>query len=182
MDNFFLNTPGGARMKTIDLTGNRYGRLTALKKVGKRPNGNALWECRCTCGNTCVVDAYNLKTGVTRSCGCLRRAQSKQNCAKNEAFRSHIGNTASLGIVNGTNVLAMTKRRQTNRSGVIGVSYEKGREVWVARLYVKGHLVLNSIFKDRSEAVRARKRAEAQYLKPVLASLDRPWNGDSSCN
>ncbi|KRL75091.1 hypothetical protein FC17_GL002989 [Secundilactobacillus paracollinoides DSM 15502 = JCM 11969] len=103
----------------------------------------------------------------------MRRAQSKENCAKNEAFRNHIGNTASLGIVDGTNVLAMTKRRQTNRSGVIGVSYEKGRDVWVARLYVKGHLVLNSIFKERSDAIKARKQAEEQYLKPVLASLER---------
>lgn len=53
----------------IDLTGQRFGRLTALRYVirdGKR-NG---WECICDCGNTVVVYTGHLRNGHTQSCGC----------------------------------------------------------------------------------------------------------------
>ena len=55
-----------------DLTGQRFGRLVATRRVGSR-GSYALWECRCDCGNTCEVTSRDLKHGGTRSCGCLRR-------------------------------------------------------------------------------------------------------------
>ena len=57
--------------KLIDLTGQVFGRLTALEPVGKNKRGNYLWKCRCACGNFCVVSSYLLRNGKTRSCGCL---------------------------------------------------------------------------------------------------------------
>ena len=56
-----------------DLTGQRFGRLVALKYVGKTNNGNAKWECQCDCGNIAVVASYCLRSGQTRSCGCLAK-------------------------------------------------------------------------------------------------------------
>lgn len=32
------------------------------------------WECRCTCGRTINVLAYNLRTAASQSCGACRRA------------------------------------------------------------------------------------------------------------
>lgn len=52
-----------------DLTGRRFGRLTALRKVdGSR--GSA-WECRCDCGNTALKAAKHLLDGTAKSCGCI---------------------------------------------------------------------------------------------------------------
>src|ERR1700749_4568370 len=56
----------------VDLTGLRFGRLVVDSRSGKtRPTR---WMCTCDCGSTgVVVQASNLKTGHTHSCGCFHR-------------------------------------------------------------------------------------------------------------
>lgn len=57
--------------KVIDLTGQRFGKLVAIRKVGSDRNGKAIWECRCDCGKRTVARSYHLRTQMVRSCGCL---------------------------------------------------------------------------------------------------------------
>lgn len=57
----------------IDLTGRQFGRLTALQECGRRKHHGPMWLCRCTCGTEKIVPGVRLRTGVTRSCGCLLR-------------------------------------------------------------------------------------------------------------
>lgn len=59
--------------QAIDLTGQRFGRLTALGPVGRSGNGRIAWSCRCDCGKTTTVSGKNLRNGNTQSCGCLQR-------------------------------------------------------------------------------------------------------------
>lgn len=56
----------------IDLTGNRYGKLTVLEFLYKRENKHLMWKCVCDCGGEAIVQGNNLKTGHTSSCGCIR--------------------------------------------------------------------------------------------------------------
>jgi len=58
--------------KRIDLTGQKFGRLTVIKYVGSA-KGGALWECKCECGGMKKVESYSLRSGNTQSCGCLHR-------------------------------------------------------------------------------------------------------------
>lgn len=58
--------------KFIDLTGMKFGRLKVIKRV-PNPKGRALWECKCDCGETAYVETSRLKSGSTKSCGCLHR-------------------------------------------------------------------------------------------------------------
>ena len=61
-------------MGTIkDLTGQKFGRLKVIGFAGRDKNGNALWRCRCSCGNEKTVHRRHLLCGYTKSCGCLRR-------------------------------------------------------------------------------------------------------------
>ena len=53
-----------------DLTGQVFGRLTAIRKVGHAYN-KILWECTCSCGNTMKTTSGQLKSGMTQSCGCI---------------------------------------------------------------------------------------------------------------
>lgn len=63
----------------IDLTGQVFGRLTVLHRAqGVKKKGRAAWECRCECGNTKVVIGKDLRNGKTKSCGCLRGEQFRQ--------------------------------------------------------------------------------------------------------
>lgn len=58
-----------ARFK--DETGNRYGRLAVIKRYGSGPTG-VIWLCKCDCGTEVAVKGNSLRTGNTKSCGCLR--------------------------------------------------------------------------------------------------------------
>lgn len=61
-----------SKRNTKDITGKRFGRLTAIRVVGKKPNGGCyLWYCECDCGGNKVVDVGKLQNGDTKSCGCL---------------------------------------------------------------------------------------------------------------
>lgn len=70
--------------RLVDMTGVRFGRLTAQKRVGSiQPSGAAVWECLCDCGATTKVSASSLVRGKgrtgTESCGCLAR-ESASRC------------------------------------------------------------------------------------------------------
>lgn len=56
-----------------DLTGKRFGRLTAISYSGKNPKGLSLWRVKCDCGIERDVVGADLSRGHTKSCGCLHR-------------------------------------------------------------------------------------------------------------
>lgn len=56
-----------------DLIGLVFARLTVVEYLGKAPNGkNALWKCRCACGEFTTADTRQLKAGKKRDCGCMK--------------------------------------------------------------------------------------------------------------
>lgn len=63
-------TGGNANFE--DLTGDKFGRLTALS-VDSTDSQGAKWKCQCDCGKTKVVSRKSLIGNRTRSCGCLKR-------------------------------------------------------------------------------------------------------------
>lgn len=66
--------------KLIDLIGQKFGRLTVVKRVENSKAGNTQWLCLCDCGNYTVSTSSNLKGKHTKSCGCLNRElTSKRN-------------------------------------------------------------------------------------------------------
>lgn len=58
-------------MKMIDLTGQRFGRLTVVRHAGKSAHGSVMWKCQCDCGKRKTIAGSSLRRGLTRSCGCL---------------------------------------------------------------------------------------------------------------
>ena len=56
---------------SLDVTGQKFGKLTALYPTDKRSGTSIKWHCRCECGNECDVSLNNLKKGNVKSCGCL---------------------------------------------------------------------------------------------------------------
>ena len=63
-------------MKPKDITGQVFGRLTVVEYAGS-VNHKATWRCTCSCGSTAVLVGGNLRSGVSTSCGCIR----KEKCA-----------------------------------------------------------------------------------------------------
>lgn len=66
----------------IDLTGEKYGRLTvvSLDRVERR---KAYWKCVCDCGLTVIANGNNIRSGNTKSCGCLRRESARRQGERN---------------------------------------------------------------------------------------------------
>ena len=57
--------------------GNKFNRLIAIRFIEMRgKDSRQYWLFGCICGNKKIINAHNVKTGVTKSCGCLK----KENC------------------------------------------------------------------------------------------------------
>jgi hypothetical protein len=63
------------RAKRMDITGQRYNRLSVVKFIERR-NGHSFFRCRCDCGNVMVATLNSLRNGNTQSCGCLHRERT----------------------------------------------------------------------------------------------------------
>ncbi len=64
---------GESGKSRADLTGQRFGRLTVLRRAGKSASRHTLWGCLCDCGQGVTVIGRDLRSGHTKSCGCLQR-------------------------------------------------------------------------------------------------------------
>lgn len=66
----------------MDLTGQRYGRLTVVEqaKTHVTPGGRNvyMWRCFCDCGKESIVSTSALRSGDTKSCGCLQRERAHE--------------------------------------------------------------------------------------------------------
>lgn len=80
-----------SKLKRLDLTGQRFGRLTALE-IAKDENGEEiknnsglLWRCKCDCGNEVFVPATVLRQHKTISCGCYAKELIKERSEKDHS-------------------------------------------------------------------------------------------------
>jgi len=64
--------------KLVDLTGQKFGRLTVIRKSAIIKASGALWECKCDCGGSSVANSLKLRTGLAVSCGC-KKAEGQAN-------------------------------------------------------------------------------------------------------
>lgn len=55
-----------------DMSGKKFGRLTAVEYSHSDKYGKAFWLCLCDCGNTAIVSGDKLRREKTKSCGCLQ--------------------------------------------------------------------------------------------------------------
>ena len=62
----------------INMTGRVIGLLTVLEECGRDARGEALWRCRCECGNEVIVLGSNLRNEHTTSCGCYKRERAAE--------------------------------------------------------------------------------------------------------
>ena len=71
-------------MKVVDLTNQKFGRLTAIKYLGA-----SKWLCKCDCGNEHIVLSELLQKGNVKSCGCINKDR-KANRKKQIMIEQHI--------------------------------------------------------------------------------------------
>lgn len=65
-------------LKTKDLVGMKFGRLSVISHCGTTAKNKAKWLCRCDCGKTSRVVGSGLMNGTTSSCGCLKAELTRE--------------------------------------------------------------------------------------------------------
>jgi len=75
--------------KKIDMTGwimSEHGvpdsRITVLYDTGRKSGHNTVWRCRCSCGTEFDAVGSNIKSGHTKSCGCLNKEKATETIKK----------------------------------------------------------------------------------------------------
>jgi hypothetical protein len=74
--------------KAADLTNATFGRLIALSPSTERCGTSIMWKCKCSCGNNLLVSSAHLKSGHTKSCGCLQKESIKARSFKHGACKT----------------------------------------------------------------------------------------------
>ena len=132
-----------------DITGQKFGRLTALYPLDKRDNkGSVIWHCKCDCGNEADISVNCLVHGNYKSCGCLKK-EIQENIPE------------QLHKVDGTCVewLQSRKYRKDNKSGFRGV-YETANHTYKVSIGFKKKRYHVGTYKTYEETVQHRLDAE----------------------
>lgn len=154
--------------KKMDISGQRFGRLTALYPTDRRDShGVVYWVCRCDCGNQTEVPASNLVNGTCKSCGCLK----KENQDKIQDRLHHIDGTC-------VEFLEKRKKRKDNKSGFRGVYQGKNGRFRVS-IGFRGKRIYLGTYDDFENAVEARLEAEKNIYGEFL-ELYHEWEKKSS--
>lgn len=83
----------------LDITGQRFGKLIAIERHHKDTRKRWYWLCKCDCGGTLISKVAPLRSGNTKSCGCLKvevaiqrnKDNAIHNLSKHPAYNIHSG-------------------------------------------------------------------------------------------
>ena len=84
--------------KSLQIEGQKFNKLTVLRRVENNKYNKSQWECQCECGNIIVVLGTALKNGKVKSCGCVRKdiALQKQKEKEDEWIGKTFGRLTVL--------------------------------------------------------------------------------------
>lgn len=151
-------------VNAISLTGQRFGRLVAIKPTPERTGNSIVWECQCDCGNSCQAAATHLRKGETRSCGCLASEHGIKAIQVAKAVRDtyFTDNTDLMSI-------ASDQLIKTNTSGYTGISLDRSVGLWKATIVFKGRKYYLGSAHTPEELVdvrtEAKKRIHGDFLE-----------------
>ena len=173
--------------KLKDLTGQRFGRLDVLRRSAKSPTvgGNAVWLCRCDCGQQAEVRGNSLVSNKTKSCGCNQMTAARaartfhtvctvQGCSRRHLAkgycRLHYQRFAETGSVDSLSGDLRGATAESRFNALLSASgYDKnGCLVWVGSKTTLGY----GRFQSNGIAYRAYRFAYEQANGPVPSGME----------
>ncbi|MBQ6899721.1 MAG: hypothetical protein IJN72_02680 [Firmicutes bacterium] len=132
---------------SVDVSGQKFNRLTALYPTEKRKRGIVVWHCRCDCGKELDVSYNDLVYTNLRSCGCRKQEH-------NQALHG------LLTHVDGTSIdmLRSKKVPTDNTTGARGVYLIRGK--YAAKIVFQKKQYYLGSYETFEEAAAVRKEAE----------------------
>jgi len=148
-----------AAINRVDITGERFDRLVALRPTDQRDAaGSIVWELRCDCGNKAYYSVNALHSGHIRSCGCVYR---KTRTEAVKARKDMVDDTCLSSLV------AAKRVRKNSTTGVTGVSRLPSGKYEAYISFQKKRYNLGC-YATIAEAAKARQMAERRLHDPFL--------------
>lgn len=110
-----------------DIAGFRFGRVVAIRLVGRNRHRKAIWRCACDCGQEFDAISGNLTSGTTMSCGCLKLEIIGRLASRRNRRHGH----ATGGAVSSEYCSWRSMINRCKHSCVNGFKYYGGRGVTV---------------------------------------------------
>lgn len=108
---------GCLKKERYDIVGQRFGKLTVIKK--ETLGSHCKFLCQCDCGSLISVRGDSLKSGKTVSCGCAKKSDVKaKQLESGRALVDHTSPVFFKGTVS-----------KNSRTGINGVTIVKGKYV-----------------------------------------------------
>ena len=149
----------------IDITGQKFNRLTVLKKVSIEEyfydtGQGSHWLCKCDCGNSTYVRGTDLRSGRIKSCGCLRDEAAMTNLKK--LHREHSkGEQVIADILSKAEIPFETEKSFNDEKKIQLYRFDFYIPSMNSCIEFQGmqHMEFSSFFyKDRSEFLKAQER------------------------
>lgn len=139
-------------MRESNFVGEKFNKLTAIKKIKK--NGRCWYLCKCDCGNEKVIAGWRLKSGYTKSCGCIARESDKW---RNKDKR------LEPGVSNARRVIEYYKKNARKRNIAFNLTEQQCLKVMKQNCYYCGREPFN---------VSNRKNSWGEFIYNGIDRLD----------
>ena len=104
--------------ESLDITGNKYGYLTAIKYSHTGKNYMQYWVFKCDCGKEIITRKTSVISGHCKSCGCLQKEIARKEVVKHST-KHHDSKTRLYKIWKG--IFARCKNKQSKYYGKKGI-------------------------------------------------------------
>ena len=171
------------------MTGQKFGRLTVIEKIpwnDTPTKSEARWLCKCDCGNTTTVLGSSLRSGQTKSCGCLQKEIARKRATKNETGNRYgklivikqLENTENIG-----NTKWLCKCDCGNYKEVLGRNLRNGHTSSCGCLISKGEQKILTLLQQNNikyktqftcKSLRTKKNGQYKFDFCILDSDDNP--------
>lgn len=138
-------------LRGTGIVGTKIGKLTIVSEVSK-----GRYECRCDCGNTEIRGYDSLKGKSNHQC---RKCGDKVRDAGRKSSE-----LVNADYVDGTQLSQLGKMTSANKSGYVGVNWDKSRGKWQASIRFKGKKINLGRYDYIQDAIDARKAAEREMF------------------
>lgn len=93
--------------KRLDITGQRFGRLVAIRPVERKNSNLTYWLCKCDCGKEKEISLGSLRRGNSKSCGCWHNEMVGQISANRKTYNEYevIGDTVYVKMIHSNTLI-----------------------------------------------------------------------------
>jgi len=163
----------------INLTGERFGKLTVKERTDPPLNikeKRVYWTCICDCGNIATVPTKYLRDGQSRSCGCLKRDQFKQQVMKlgqkaqeKDHTNQKFGLLTAIKIISHNPIKWLCKCNCGNEKIATSTSLQSGHTTSCGcKTHGKGHCFYNPMLSDEDRQNKRKLPEERRWTRLIF--------------